>query len=202
MALPALASLLLGLFASALLASHPVSPAHPGKDVRGVAALVAAFAVGITLALLARPLPAVLALYAGGAAAISLLAAPRPRWRQLLAGFGAGLTIAATFGGDAGWLPASLTWLAALAAILACAHRAARDPGFAPQALRDQGECAIVIAAPVVAALPGAAAGWRSALAFAGPQATSDAASPGLWLLVPLLALIGGILHQLWWRRR
>lgn len=202
MALPALASLLLGLFASVLLASHPPSPPRPPGDARGVWPILATFAGGVAIALWLRPQPAALALYAGCAAALSLLAAPAAWVRPALAGFGAGLTAAAIFpAGQTGSI-AVLVWLAALGAVLASARLAARGAGFAPRALRDQGECAIVIAAPVAAALPGAAAGWQSALALSGTQVSVDAASPGLWLLVPLLALIGGILHQLWWRRR
>ncbi len=195
MGLPALAALLLCLFVALLLAATPVSPA------RGMALLLPSFAAGLLLAQFVATNDSALALLAGGAAALSLLRTRRAIPMLLLAGFTAGAGVAGVLSLRAYGLIVLPSWCAALAVVLASAWMAFRRPGFAPSALRDQGECAALIASPVVAALPVVEAGWKSALALAGARSSVDAPMPGWWLALPMLAIGVGVLHQ-WWVRR
>lgn len=196
MTLPALATLLLCLFASVLIIARPAGAAMAGARI--AATLILAFVLGGMLALVLRPAIAVLSMVAGILCAMSLLRA-MPAWMSAaLAGFGLGLGMAGLLPVDEYAGAAVVAWLAGLAAPLAALRFRSRGGEFAPAVLVDQGQCAVVIAAPVIAALPGAAEGWRSALALAGAGSADGAASPGPWLLLPLLALAAGMFHRFW----
>lgn len=194
MALPELTTWLLCLFAAVLLAARPLPASTRGWG------LPVAFAAGLLLASwVALAVPA-LALLAGAFVLSSLLRPPPPPVLQAMAGLGAGLAAASLFpwaGYGAGSL---LAWACALALPWASA-RLAGEPRFAPAVLRDEGGCAVVIAAPLIAALPAASEGWRSALVLAGTQGVADRAMAGLWFVVPVLALVAGVLRQMWVRR-
>ncbi|MGC4028792.1 MAG: hypothetical protein QM696_07975 [Steroidobacteraceae bacterium] len=193
MTLPALATLLLCLFGSLLIAARPSG--------RAVWAAVTAFAVGGALAILLRPASSLLAISAGILCAVSLLRALPREVPAVLSGLCAGLGVVGLFSLAEYGFAAVGVWLVGLAVPVATLRFKARQPGFAPAALIDQGQCAVVIAAPVVAALPGAEEGWRSALALAGAQPATSGTSPGAWLLLPLAALVAGMLYQTWSQR-
>lgn len=195
MGLPALAALLLCLFVAVLLAATPVTPA------RGVAIILPSFAVGLLIPQFAPTSNSGLALLAGGAAALSLLGTRRTFPMLLLAGITAGAGVAGVLSFAQSGAIVLPFWLAALAVVLTSASMAIRRPQFAPSVLRDQGECAALIASPVVAALPVVEAGWKSALALAGARSTAESPMPGWWLALPMLAVGVGVLHQ-WWVRR
>jgi hypothetical protein len=195
MGLPALAALLLSLFVALLLAATPVSPA------RGVAIIVPSFAAGLLIPQFVATNDSGLALLAGGAAALSLLVTRRTVPMLLLAGITAGAGVAGVLSFTESGVIVLPFWCAALAVVLISAGMASRRPQFAPSILRDQGECAALIASPVVAALPVVEAGWKSALALAGARSSADAPMPGWWLALPMLAVGVGVLHQ-WWVRR
>ncbi len=196
MTLPALATLLLCLFTALLIAARPAVPMM--SRTRAVAAVVAAFVVGAALAMLLRPATAFLAMSVGILCAVSLLRALSPALCAALAGLCAGLGVVGLFPAAEYGAIVVPVWLAGLAAPLAALRLKSSRAEFAPPMLVDQGQCAMVIAAPVIAALPGAEEGWRSALALAGAQSAAGDAAPGAWLLLPLLALAAGMFHQVW----
>ena len=195
MGLPALAALLLSLFVALLLAATPVSPA------RGVSLILPSFAAGLLIPQVIPTNSSGLALLAGGAAAASLLGRRRSISMLLLAGITAGAGVAGVLSlAESGGFVLPF-WCAALAAVLGSVWMATRSPLFAPSMLRDQGECAAIIASPVVAALPVVEAGWKSALTLAGARSSLDAPMPGWWLALPMLAVGAGVLRQLWVKR-
>lgn len=196
MALPELTTWLLCLFAAVLLAARPLPPG------RGTWVVPAAFLVAAPLGLRVSLTSAALALLAGGAVALYLLRKhkPTPLLAHGLAGGCAGLAAASLFPpaqfGAGGWV--------ALACALALPWASARksgEPAFAPPVVRDEAGCAVVIAAPLVAALPAAQEGWHSALVLAGSQGHPDAVALGHWFILPVLAFVVGVARQMWVRR-
>jgi hypothetical protein len=193
MGLPALAALMLSLFSGVLLASR----AAAGR--RAYALISGAFVAGVLLASWFNPGNTVSSLVAGGAIAWTLLGSPRASVPPVLSGLVAGLGVATVLPVAAGWTVLAI-WLLALLAVLASARLSGERPQFAPVALLDQGSCALLIAAPLIAALPAAQSGWKSALALAGASASAAAPAPGWWLALPVIALICGALRQWWFR--
>lgn len=187
------AVLLLCLFASMLIVARTDSSARIALCVPGVVA-------GVLLASFAAPGIATLAIVAGIATAAQLLGNLNTVAAPLLAGLCAGLGVAGVFApsafGAIAWFVLPLAFVAPLSSVLL-----ARRAGFAPQALCDQGQCAVLIAAPVIAALPGARSGWQSALALGGTSLNTAPPSGWWWFALPLLAFGFGALRQ-WWVRK
>jgi hypothetical protein len=194
MGLPALAALLLTQFAAVLIAARP-SIATPQRWI------VAGFASGALVATYLAPGATALSLLAGAVVAVCLLGSPRMQRVLLMAGMVAGAGVAGALPLSEGWLCLPF-WLLALLAVALSARLAGSRSGFAPLALRDQGGCALLIAAPVIAALPAAQSGWKSALALAGPSEVAQGPAAGWWwMALSVVALMSGALRQWWYRR-
>jgi hypothetical protein len=194
MDVPSLAALLLCLFTAALVAARP--------SFRGSEAWIAGgFLAGVLVASWFAPGSAFVSVLAGGLIAAALLRSLRADWLLGMSGLIAGVGVADTLPGSLG--PAAwLVWLICLLLVIASSRFATARREFAPATLIDQGGCALLIAAPVIAALPAAQSGWKSALALAGPNdVTTGTSTGGWWLALPLIALLIGALRQWWYRR-
>ena len=139
--------------------------------IGGMVALVAVLGLGISRL---GPLSAVVA---GALAGL---------WAHVLEGYGlpawTALPIAAAVPGMA----------------LMLAHR---NPGFAPQALREDALLTIGLMGLVVAAVPAVSTGWRSAVAMNLEPGGWGRPDMGLWMTLGLGAVVSlGGLHTLWRR--
>lgn len=194
MGLPSLAALLLCLFTAALLAARPASGRAEGWIAGG-------FAAGVLVTSWAEPGSGFVSLMAGGLIAAALLRSLHPPWLLVMSGLVAGAGVADAFPvslGPAAWL----VWLTCLLLVGSSSKLAATRREFAPAALLDQGGCALLIASPVIAALPAAQSGWRSALALTGSSQVMEVPSAGWWwFALPVIALMCGALRQWWYRR-
>jgi hypothetical protein len=126
----------------------------------------------------------------------------RPGWATVLAACGgalAGIWMSMLqFGGVP--LPLAVVVAAtppALAAFFSC-----RRPGFAPAALREEALLVVLVLGVAVAAAPGVAAGWQSAVTLNLQQKeVASEAVPAWTLLLTLGAATFGGLYTVWMRR-
>lgn len=73
---------------------------------------------------------------------------------------------------------------------------------FAPSRMREQALTGIVLAAPVIGALPGVLSGWQSAVTINLPEAARDSAAFPSWVWQFVLVMLAlGVLRELWVRR-
>ncbi|MFT3907617.1 MAG: hypothetical protein QM718_15075 [Steroidobacteraceae bacterium] len=160
---------------------------------------VAAFAFTLTAALWLPSSPPGICLLLSAAAAWRLLH-HAPGWPGAVA---AG---AAAAGAVAAHAAQGLPWWFELAPVLSLAAAAyvlaQTRHRFAPPRLLDQALCGLVIAGPIVAALPTLSEGWRSAQALNRTGVTLQIAAFPRWVgLSVLIACSAGFLHG-WWVRR
>jgi hypothetical protein len=135
------------------------------------------------------------------AAAAAGLGVARPRWQEAsasLSGVCAAVWAAALSGAG---LPLALVLPIAVAVPFA-ALALARNPRFAPPAVRDEALVIVAALAVVVAVIDPIADGWRSAVALTASPLAADSERNATWALgVALAALAAGGLYGAWRRR-
>ena len=185
-----------GLGTAILAAVAPVS--RSTATAAGTAFLIGAWWVQQPFA----PAPRAIALAAGSMALWQVLRAPRRPYAAIVAGLLAGFWTAVL--NQQGLPPAVAI---ALAAVLpaASAYLRARQPAFAPPALREEALLVLGVVGIAGAALPGVAEGWHAAvnLSVQGgqPANPADTALPAWTLAAASLALVSGGLFSIWSRR-
>ena len=148
------------------------------------------------------PTTPAIALAAGLMAIWQVVRAPRGPYSALVAGLLAGFWTAAL---NQQGLPLSIAIPAAAILPAMSAYLRARQPAFAPPALREEALLVLGVVGIAGAALPGMADGWHAAVNFSAqggqPSNPADAPLPVWALAAASVALVSGGLFSLWSRR-